>query len=197
MTFILASASSSRARILREARVPFIALPADIDERALKATLLKQNKTVQEVAKVLAAAKAIQVSKLRPNALVLGADQVLEFDGELLSKCADLAEARALLLRLRGRGHRLISALALAEAGKVIWTHSETANLTMRAFSDAFLADYLSTEGSVLLDGVGCYRLETMGAQLFERVEGDYFSILGLPLQPLLAELRLKGVIAS
>jgi nucleoside triphosphate pyrophosphatase len=197
MTFILASASSSRARILREAKVPFIALPADIDERALKATLLKQNKTVQEVAKVLAAAKAIQVSKLRPNALVLGADQVLEFDGELLSKCADLAEARALLLRLRGRGHRLISALALAEAGKVIWTHSETANLTMRAFSDAFLADYLSTEGSVLLDGVGCYRLETMGAQLFERVEGDYFSILGLPLQPLLAELRLKGVIAS
>jgi septum formation protein len=197
MTFILASASSSRARILREAKVPVIALPADIDERALKATLLKQNKTVQEVAKVLAAAKAIQVSKLRPNALVLGADQVLEFDGELLSKCADLAEARALLLRLRGRGHRLISALALAEAGKVIWTHSETANLTMRAFSDAFLADYLSTEGSVLLDGVGCYRLETMGAQLFERVEGDYFSILGLPLQPLLAELRLKGVIAS
>jgi len=121
----------------------------------------------------------------------------LEFGGELLSKCADLAAARALLQRLRGRQHRLISALALAEAGKVVWTHSEAASLTMRAFSDAFLDAYLSAEGSAVLDGVGCYRLETMGAQLFARVEGDYFSILGLPLQPLLAELRLKGVIAS
>jgi len=197
MTFILASASSSRARILREARVPFIALPADVDESALKATLLKQNKTVQEVAQALAEAKAIHVSKVRPDALVLGADQVLDFGGELLSKCADLAAARNLLRRIRGRRHRLISALALAEAGKVVWTHSETADLTMRTFSDAFLDAYLSAEGSAVLDGVGCYRLETMGAQLFERVEGDYFSILGLPLQPLLAELRLKGVIAS
>ena len=197
MTFVLASASSSRARILSGARVPFLAVPADIDESALKATLLKQNKTVQEVAQALAEAKAIHVSKVRPDALVLGADQVLDFGGELLSKCADLAAARNLLRRLRGRRHRLISALALAKAGKVIWTHSEAADLTMRPFSDAFLDAYLLAEGSAVLDGVGCYRLETMGAQLFERVEGDYFSILGLPLQPLLAELRLKGVIAS
>jgi len=197
MTFVLASTSASRARILAGARVPFLVVPADIDESALKATLLKQNKTGQEVAQALAEAKAIDISKVRPNALVLGADQVLEFGGELLSKCADLAAARALLQRLRGRQHRLISALALAEAGKVVWTHSEAASLTMRAFSDAFLDAYLSAEGSAVLDGVGCYRLETMGAQLFARVEGDYFSILGLPLQPLLAELRLKGVIAS
>ena len=197
MTLVLASASSSRARILSGARVAFLAMPADIDESALKATLLKQNKSVQEVAQALAEAKAIHVSKVRPDALVLGADQVLDFGGELLSKCADLAAARNLLWRLRGRQHRLISALALAEAGKVVWTHSETADLTMRTFSDAFLDAYLSAEGSAVLDGVGCYRLETMGAQLFERVEGDYFSILGLPLQPLLAELRLKGVIAS
>jgi len=197
MTFVLASASSSRARILSRARVPFLAVPADIDESALKATLLKQNKSVQEVAQALAEAKAIHVSKVRPDALVLGADQVLDFGGELLSKCADLAAARNLLRRLRGRRHRLISALALAESGKVVWTHSETADLTMRTFSDAFLDAYFSAEGSAVLDGVGCYRLETMGAQLFERVEGDYFSILGLPLQPLLAELRLKGVIAS
>jgi septum formation protein len=195
--FVLASASSSRARILTGARVSFLVVPADIDEGALKARLLQQNKTVQEVAQALAAAKAIHVSKDRRDALVLGADQVLEFGGELLSKCADLAAARSLLRRLRGQQHRLISALALAEAGKVVWTHAETASLTMRAFSDAFLDQYLSTEGSVVLDGVGCYRLETMGAQLFEHVEGDYFSILGLPLQPLLAELRLKGVIAS
>lgn len=197
MTFVLASASSSRARILDGARVPFLAVPADIDESALKATLLKQNKTVQEVAKALAAAKAIHISRLRPGDLVLGADQVLEFDGALLSKCADLAAARNLLQRLRGRQHRLISALALAEAGKIVWAHSESAALKMRTFSDTFLDEYLSVEGSAVLDGVGCYRLETMGAQLFEHVEGDYFSILGLPLQPLLAELRLKGVIAS
>ena len=197
MMLVLASASSSRARILTGARVPFVAVPAEIDESALKARLLKQNKTVQEVAQALAEAKAIHVSKDRRDALVLGADQVLDFSGELLSKCADLAAARSLLRRLRGRQHRLISALVLVEKGKVIWTHSETASLSMRAFSDAFLDAYLAAEGSAVLDGVGCYRLETMGAQLFERVEGDYFSILGLPLQPLLAELRLKGVIAS
>jgi len=197
MKFVLASASASRARILSGAKVPFAAVPADIDESSLKATLLEQNKTIQEVALALAQAKAIHVSKLRPDDLILGADQVLEFGDELLSKCADLAAARDLLRRLRGRRHRLISALALAKAGKVIWTHSEAADLTMRPFSDAFLDAYLLAEGSAVLDGVGCYRLETMGAQLFERVEGDYFSILGLPLQPLLAELRLKGVIAS
>jgi septum formation protein len=197
MTFVLASASSSRASILRAAKVPFFAVPADIDENTLKAKLLAENKTVQEVAQALAKTKAIHVSKTYRDALVLGADQVLEFDGELLSKCTDLAAARSLLQRLRGQRHRLISALALAEAGKVVWTHSETASLTMRAFSDAFLDTYLSAECSAVLDGVGCYRLETMGAQLFERVEGDYFSILGLPLQPLLAELRLKGEIAS
>ncbi len=197
MTFVLASASSSRARILRGAGVPFLVLPADIDGRAMKATFQKENKAIEEVAQALAEAKAIRVSRERGDALVLGADQILEFGGELLSKCGDLAAARDLLRRLRGRRHRLISALALAEAGEVIWTHSETATLTMRAFSDAFLDAYLAKEGSGVLDGVGCYRLETMGAQLFEHVEGDYFSILGLPLQPLLAELRLKGVIAS
>lgn len=197
MRFVLASASAPRAHILRGARVPFEAIPAEIDEDALKAEFLAKGRVVQDVALALAEAKAIHVSKLRPDALILGADQVLDFEGELLSKCANLTEARKLLLRLRGRRHRLISALALAEAAHVTWTYSETTNLTMRDFSDAFLDTYLATEGSGVLAGVGCFRLETMGAQLFERVEGDYFSILGLPLQPLLAELRRKGVIAS
>jgi septum formation protein len=197
MRFVLASASLPRARILRGAKIPFVAIPADIDENAMKAKSLVQNKTGAQVAQALAQAKAIAVSKDHRDALVLGADQVLEFDGELLSKCADMTAARQLLLRLRGKRHRLISALALAEAGAVSWTHSETASLTMREFSDAFIDAYLTTEGSEILAGVGCYRLETMGAQLFENVEGDYFSILGLPLQPLLAELRRKGVIAS
>ena len=197
MRLILASASSPRARILRGAKVPFVAIPADIDESALKAKFLAEGKAVEEVARALAEAKAVHVSKSHRADLVLGADQVLEFAGKLLNKCSDLTEARQLLLRLRGRRHRLISALALAEAGRVIWTHSESASLTMREFSPAFLEAYLTQEGSEVLSGVGCYRLESMGAQLFEHVDGDYFSILGLPLQPLLAELRRKGVIAS
>jgi septum formation protein len=197
MNFVLASASASRARVLRGAHVPFVVIPAQIDEDAIKVKLLAANKTVEGVALSLAEAKAIQVSKDRPDDLVLGSDQVLEFDGDLISKCADLAAARRLLLRLRGKQHRLISALALAQGGRVTWTYSETANLKMRAFSDAFLDAYLSAEGSGVLAGVGCYRLEAMGAQLFEGVEGDYFSILGLPLQPLLAELRRRNVIAS
>jgi septum formation protein len=197
MTLILASASSPRARILRGARVPFVAIPADIDESALKAKFLAEGKAVEEVALALAEAKAVHVSKSHRSDLVLGADQVLEFADELLNKCSDLTEARQLLLRLRGRRHRLISALALAEAGHVIWTHSEGTSLKMREFSSAFLEAYLAHEGDEVLSGVGCYRLEAMGAQLFEHVDGDYFSILGLPLQPLLAELRRKGVIAS
>jgi septum formation protein len=197
MTLILASASSPRARILRGAGVPFVSIPADIDESALKAKFRIQKKTADEAALALAEAKAIHVSTGHANELVLGADQVLEFAGDLLSKCSDLAEARQLLLRLRGKRHRLISALALARAGRVTWTYSESAGLTMRKFSDAFIDAYLAAEGSEVLAGVGCYRLETLGAQLFESVEGDYFSILGLPLQPLLAELRRMGVIAS
>ena len=197
MNFILASASEARAKVLRGAGVAFAVEAAGIDEAVLKTELLSQRKTPQLIAAALAEAKAMQVSRANPGAIVLGADQILEFDGELVSKCADLAAARSLLRRLRTKSHRLISALCLAEAGKVQWAFSDTATLWMRRFSDDFLERYLSTEGAVLLTGVGCYRLEGRGAQLFERIEGDYFSILGLPLQPLLAELRRKGVIAS
>jgi septum formation protein len=194
---ILASGSASRAQILRGAHVPFTAAPADIDEDGLKIALLASGKSPEAVAAALAEAKAVHVSAAQPDALVLGADQVLEFGGDFVSKCADLAAARALLRRLRGKVHRLISALSMAKGGKAIWAFCDTAALRMRPFSDAFLESYLSTEGEGLLAGVGCYRLEGMGAQLFESVEGDYFSILGLPLQPLLAELRKKGVIAQ
>lgn len=196
MTLVLASGSASRARILHGAQVPFTAISAEIDEEALKQKLLSKSETPGAIATALAQAKAVQVSGSNPGSLVLGADQVLEFDGELVSKCADLAAARALLRRLRGKAHRLVSALCLARNGEANWAFCDTATLRMRPFSDAFLESYLSTEGQGLLAGVGCYRLEGMGAQLFESVEGDYFSILGLPLQPLLAELRRKGVIA-
>ena len=197
MRLILASASPSRAAILRAVAVPFTITPAAIDEAALKSGLLAAGKDASQIAAALADAKASAVSRLQPDALVLGADQVLEFDGELISKCADMASARRLLLRLRGKPHRLISALALAEGGKSVWAFCDTATLAVRRFSDAFLDSYLSGEGARVLAGVGCYRLEGMGAQLFESVKGDYFSILGLPLQPLLAQLRQRDVIAQ
>ena len=197
MRFVLASASPSRAAILRAAAVPFTIMPAEIDEARLKSEMLSTGTGAAQIAAALAEAKAVAVSRRHADALVLGADQVLEFDGELVSKCADMHAARALLLRLRGKSHRLVSALALAQGGKTVWALGDSATLTMRSFSDGFLASYLSEEGTKLLAGVGCYRLEGMGAQLFESVKGDYFSILGLPLQPLLAQLRQRGVIAQ
>jgi len=194
---ILASASESRARILQAAAVPFEAVPAAIDETAIKTEFLSRGDEPGSIAAQLAEAKALQISRAHAGTLVLGADQVLLFEGELVSKCENMAAARQLLARLRGKKHSLISALALAEEGRIVWSHVDTATLRMRTFGDGFLESYLSREGERLLAGVGCYRLEGMGAQLFETVEGDYFSILGLPLLPLLAELRRKGVIAS
>ncbi len=197
MSLILASGSASRQRILRAVGVLFTAIPADIDEDELKQDLLRAGMFEDDIAGTLAEAKALHVSQQRPDALVLGADQILLFDGELVSKCADLDTARALLLRLRGRPHRLMSALALARGGGVFWTYAEESILHMRDFSDAFLDAYLSTEGEGILGCVGCYKVEGLGAQLFESVEGDYFAIQGLPLLPLLAELRRLGVIAT
>ncbi len=196
MTFVLASGSASRRRVLAAVGVPFAAIPAQIDEDARKDKLLSQGLPLQAVADALAQAKAEHVSGLHPDALVLGADQTLLFEGELISKCPDVPAARALLQRLRGKEHKLVSALVLVRGGAVLWRHAAHASLAMRAFSDVFLDAYLSTEGEGILGCVGCYKLEGLGAQLFERVEGDYFSILGLPLQPLLAELRRQGVIA-
>jgi septum formation protein len=192
MRLVLASASSSRARILRDAGVAFQVQPAHVDEETVKAS----GGDGAAVAAKLAELKALRVSSSHPEALVLGADQVLVCDGKLLSKADTLAEAAAQLKFLRGRPHTLISALALAREGAVIWRLSDEARLTVRDFSDAFLDDYLSAEGDVMLGSVGCYRLESLGAQLFESVQGDYFSILGLPLIPLLAILREQGVVA-
>jgi septum formation protein len=194
---VLASASEIRARVLKSAGVEFDIRPAHVDEDAVKESLLAAKAPLRDVADALAELKAVRVSANRPDALVLGADQVLAFDGELVSKCASLDEARALLRRLRGRTHQLISALVLAKAGGAIWRNVETATLKMRDFSDRFLDDYLTGEGEDLLKGVGCYRLEGRGAQLFERVEGDYFTVLGMPLQPLLAALRQHGIVAT
>jgi septum formation protein len=197
VNLILASGSASRRKVLAGAGVPFTAILPDVDEDELKTGLLSGGYDPADVAAALAEAKAVAVSRDHPAALVLGGDQALLLGSELISKCADLAEARALLRRLRGRTHRLVSALALARDGAVIWRHVESPELRMRDFSDAFLERYLSSEGEGVLSGVGCYKLEGLGAQLFESVAGDYFAILGLPLQPLLAELRRYGVIAT
>jgi septum formation protein len=188
---VLASASTSRARVLSEAGVAFAVQPARIDEDAVKAS----GADGRAVATQLAGLKALAVSASRPGDLVLGADQVLVCAGSVLSKAGTGAEAAAQLRFLRGKPHILISALVLAQGGAVVWRHCDEARLRMRDFSDAFLDSYLEAEGEAVLGSVGCYRLEGPGAQLFESIEGDYFSILGLPLLPLLAALREQGVI--
>lgn len=197
MSLILASASSSRSRMLREAGVPFTVKPAHVDEDAVKVSLLAEGVDPAGVADALAELKAVRISSGMGDDLILGADQVLSFEGELISKMPDLASAKTLLQRLSGKRHELISAAVLARNGATIWRNTGRVRLTMRPLGDAFLDEYLAAEGEELLKGVGCYRLEGRGAQLFERIEGDYFSVLGLPLLPLLAQLRELGVLAK
>jgi septum formation protein len=192
---ILASGSESRAALLRNAGVDFIAIPAHVDEDAVKDSMLAAKQSHRAVADALAELKAQRVSSRHPQDFVIGADQVLSFNGWLVSKCETMAAARNLLSELRGRSHELYSAVVLAKGGSVIWRHVEKATLTMLDFSDAVLDRHLEAGGESLLSGVGCYRLEDNGAQLFAKVDGDYFAILGLPLIPLLSALREHCVI--
>ncbi len=190
---VLASASASRARMLEAAGVAFEIQPANVDEDAVKAA----THDGAAVAAVLAERKALHVSTGRPEALVLGSDQVLVARGGLMSKAGTREAAAAQLRALRGDVHSLVTAAVLAKAGKVVWRHAEEARLWVRAFSDEFLERYLAGESDAVLGSVGCYRLEGPGVQLFERIEGDYFSILGLPLVPVLAALREQGVVLA
>ncbi|HUZ13172.1 MAG TPA: Maf family protein [Caulobacteraceae bacterium] len=194
---VLASQSPSRAAILAAAGVGFETVASDVDEDAEKAALLARGATAREVAARLAESKALRVSSRRPHALVIGADQTLELDGALHDKAASLDEARRRLQALRGRRHALHAAVAIARGGTLIWAMMESPSLLMRDFSDGFLDAYLAQEGEALLGSVGCYRLESRGAQLFEAVDGDYFAILGLPLVPLLGLLRREGALAA
>lgn len=190
---ILASKSAARRAVLTEAGVPFTVHVADVDEDALKTPGVDP----VELAVELARAKALAVSRHDAEAWVLGADQTLAFDGGLVSKAPTLAAARERLIAMRGRTHQLHSGAALARNGQVVWSGVDTVEMRMRDFSDAFLDSYLAAEGEALLTCVGSYRLEGLGSQLFEAVEGDYFTVLGLPLWPVLAELRRAGVIVS
>lgn len=190
---VLASASPFRRRLLEAAGAAFKVAPADVDEPAIRQGLKSADPS--SVAAALAAAKAEAVSRKLPQALVIGADQVLALGGDIFSKPRDLADARGQLQQLRGKAHSLPTASALALDGKVVWRHIEAPKLVMRAFSDAFLERYLAECGESICQIVGAYEIEGRGIQLFERIEGDIFTIIGLPLLPLLAELRARGVI--
>lgn len=197
MRIILASASVSRAQLLRSVGVAFEVEAADIDEDAIKERISSTGASPDAIAIELAEHKAKAVSNTRPQDLVIAGDQILWFDGHLISKCGTIDEARSLLDRLRGRSHTLIGGLVLARAGEILWRHTSRAELTMRDFSDDFLEQYLNREGTRLLGSVGCYRLEGEGAQLFDAIDGSYFAILGLDMLPLLKALRVYKAIAA
>jgi septum formation protein len=193
---ILASQSQARAQILRGAGVAFETASSGVDEEAIKAEQLAAGAGPRKIAEILAEAKATRVSA-QPPGLVIGADQTLELDGVLFDKAASPEQARANLLLLRGKTHQLHSATAIARDGVVVWSNTQSARLTMRDFSDAFLEGYMARNPDALAWCVGGYEYEGEGMQLFEAVDGDYFTILGLPILPLLAELRRLGAAKS
>ena len=194
--FVLGSGSAGRRMLLENAGLAFAVMPAQVDEEAVKERFLREHgpEALPELADALAAEKALEVSR-RTELPVLGGDQILVLEGELFNKPRDMEEARENLKRLRGRTHHLVSALAVAEKGEIVWTYRDAAAMTMRAFSDTFLERYLATVGEKALSSVGCYQVEGPGIQLFENIEGDYFTIVGLPLVPFLHWLRERGLL--
>ncbi len=194
---ILASESRSRRELLQHAGLHFHAQPARIDETEVKASLRAEQADAAAAAETLAELKAIKVSRYAPGALVIGADQILECEGRWFDKPPDQAAAVAHLRALAGKTHALVSAVCVVRGGARIWHHREAAYLTMRPLDAAFIESYLDAAGPEVLETVGAYRLEGLGAQLFTKVSGDYFTVLGLPLLPLLGFLREHGVPAS
>jgi septum formation protein len=192
---ILASSSPFRKAMLANAGVEVEAVPADVDERALEAPLQDSGVSPEDVALVLAEAKATEVSERRPGALVLGCDQTLSLGDKVFHKPADREGARRHLLALSGKTHQLNSAAVLVRDGKVLWRHVGIASMTMRKLDPAFIGRHLARVGAKALGSVGAYQIEGEGIQLFDKIEGDHFTIVGLPLLPLLAELRMLGAI--
>lgn len=189
---ILASTSKVRSSILSVAGLDHICVPPTVNERDLESHLLSANPTA--VSSALASAKAKEVSQRYPDRLVLGADQTLSFENQILHKPADLPEARLCLARLCGKAHELNSAICLVRNGRTAFECVTTARLHMRKFSDEFLDAYLRSAGDAILSSVGCYHIEGVGIHLFEKIEGDQFTIMGLPLLPLLDFLRRDGI---
>jgi septum formation protein len=195
---ILASASKSRARILEAAGLAFIIEPPGLDEAVMRQAVSGERVLApHDVAEVLARAKAEAVSDLAPKAYVIGGDQVLALGATILSKPENMEAARRQLLDLSGKSHTLHTAVAVATNGETIWAETTVATLTMRKLTPEFIGRYLAAAGDEVLSSVGAYQIESIGVQLFEKIDGDYFSILGLPLIPLLDTLRREGVIES
>ena len=194
---VLASASQSRGALLCNAGIEVIRDPAAIDEDSVKESFGNRDEPASQTAMALAELKAQRVSQRHKDALVIGADQMLQCGGIWFDKPADLDHARGHLIALRGKTHELLSAVCVVRDGEVLWRHLESAQLTMRPFSDAFIDEYLAAAGDAVCASVGAYQLEGRGAQLFSRIEGDYFTILGLPLLPLLGFLVNHGVVTA
>ena len=194
---IIASASSIRLSLLRSAGVEAEARPVRVDEEALRVSLEAEGADPRDIADTLAEMKARKRAEKDPEALVLGCDQVLDFDGKAWGKAETVYAARAQLQRLRGETHRLLSAAVVYDRGEPVWRHVGEVRLTMRSFSDAYLESYLSRNWDSVRHAVGCYKLEEEGARLFSRIDGDYFTVLGLPLLPLLGWLADRGSIEA
>jgi septum formation protein len=198
MILVLASQSASRRSMLDAAGVPHEAVAAQVDEAAAKASLLADGISPRDLADALAELKALKVSSLAPGALVLGGDSLVALDdGSLLDKPVSRDQAGEHLRRMSGRTHDLYSAAVIAEGGRAVWRHVDRARLHVRPLSETFIESYLDLEWPAIAGCVGCFRIEGPGIQLFSRTEGSHFTILGMPLLPILAYLRARGVLAS
>jgi septum formation protein len=192
---ILASKSPFRAMLMHNAGLAFSQQAAHVDERVIEQTLEDTGTTPEDLALILAEAKAVEVSGRNPDALVIGSDQTLSLGDEVLHKATTLEEARRRLLQLQGHTHQLNSGVVLARNGEAVWRHVSVARLTMRTLTPEFIGRHLAATGEKILGSVGCYQFEGEGLQLFDAIDGDYFTIVGLPMLPLLAELRELGAI--
>jgi len=193
---ILASGSQIRRDILTGAGIEFSVQVKPVDEGAIKQAMLSQAAKPRDIADALAEAKSIRVSQNTPG-LIIGADQIMVMNGEVFDKPKDMNEARKRLISMRGKTHSLVGAVVICENGFPVWRHAAKTVLTVRDFSDEFLDDYLKTEGEGILSSVGAYKFEGKGSQLFSHVEGDFFSILGLSLLPVMDYLRIRGALLT
>lgn len=196
MRVILASGSFIRQKLMTDAGLNFEVIAKPVDESAIKDAMLADSARLRDIADALAEAKSMRVSRVEPG-LVIGADQIMVMDDQLFDKPKDIDAARERLMLMRGKTHYLMGAVVICENGAPVWRHMAKTKLTMRDFSDAFLEDYLVKEGEQVTKSVGAYRFEGLGAQLFSHVEGDFFSILGLSLLPVMDYLRTRGAIPS
>lgn len=197
MNLILASKSPYRAKMMKDAGLIFESINAEIDERDIEKPLRESDMPPPDIAEVIAIAKAENISSKNMGSLVVGSDQVLAFEGEMLHKPEDMEAARRRLLLLSGKKHQLHSAVALTQNGKLLWSHVETTIIQFRKLSPQFVGRHLASVGDKALTSVGAYQIEGEGIQLIEKIEGDFFSIIGLPLLPLLAELRRREILET